>query len=201
MATEVQTDGTFGSTWPRIMIITVTAGNSLVVIISQGQTATFSVSDNLNGAYTEAIQHTSDGKTVGIFYRHNCAGGSITISANSDQSGNGQAITFEINGIAGAPVDDFKDNVSTISHVSSQTALSGAGFGICSICQAIDVAHTAGSGWTARDGTAEFAWAQRRTGTMTSNQGDFTTDSATNSVAAMAIFSNTPTGGYLLVRN
>lgn len=196
MASVIQTDGISGTVWPNSPILTVTVGNSLIVAFiqdSDSALASFSVSDDLNGAYGSADNSAHDagvGKSIAIFKKHNIVAGLTTISIQGLNGTFGQGIVFEVSGLANAAARAIGSqvNASGTSHFSAAAALSATGFVLCGIGEASNVAHTPGTGYTNRDGQFARDWAQYKTGAI-NDRGDFSTGSAVTSLAIMAIYS------------
>ncbi|HTZ87139.1 MAG TPA: hypothetical protein VMB05_10780 [Solirubrobacteraceae bacterium] len=105
----------------------VTAGDLLV-----GQfrtTGTTSVSDSVNGAWTKAVETTSEGVTHSIWYRANSAAGKPTVTVSAGATGSIRAILGEYSGLAksGALDQTACNQGKTTAVTTGATASVGAG--------------------------------------------------------------------------
>jgi hypothetical protein len=85
--------------------LTGTAAGSLIVVgfsaFGAGGPPTCSVSDNVNGAYSQAFQQGEGGdQSTGVFYFPNNAGGSLTISLTRSPSDDAAVYAHEFAGVA-----------------------------------------------------------------------------------------------------
>ena len=169
----------------------VTGGNAVVVIVAVGSTAsTIAASDATNGTYDVTVSADDGAEMSATRSKRNLTGGFSTVSVTSSVTGNGVVFMFEVSGLdtgAAPSTGSIENGSGSTSHVSSASGLSGTGFSVCGAMLNTIVA-TEGTGWTplASPSTARFC--QYRTGTVSNNDGPFTTASGTGSIAVMAVF-------------
>ncbi len=81
---------------------------------------TTSVSDSVNGSWTEAVQTTSEGVTHSIWYRQNASAGKTTVTVSGETSGSLRAVLGEYSGAAmSGALDQTSCNQGTSTSVTT----------------------------------------------------------------------------------
>ncbi len=92
-------------------------------------TGTTSVSDSVNGSWTEAVQTTSEGVVHSVWYRQNAAAGKTTVTVSGASSGSLRVVLGEYSGVAtSGALDQTSCNQGTSTSVTTgATASVGSG--------------------------------------------------------------------------
>lgn len=160
----------------------VTAGNTLVVYVALHNVATrtFTVSDNVDGAWTGGeIVSTNPYLGAALFWKANHTGGAVTITVTHGlASSSFYAGASEFSGFGTTPVEDASDSlaesVATDNHTCSASGITSANecIAVCAcVLNSIVTSTAAGSGYTEHtDGSTGgtrilFQWQRFASGT------------------------------------
>ncbi len=99
----------------------VTAGNFKVVIVSkQSLSSTLTVSDNLDGSYTQDLVLSAASDTTGIFSKANATGGATTVTFTGSGS---NALLVDILEFSGVVLSSPTDQTGSASHGTNSATL------------------------------------------------------------------------------
>lgn len=190
----------------------VSAGSLLIMAIRVGADKVFTVSDDVNGAWSTAVTRVlaSHGE-VGIFYFPNAAGGTTTVSVSLD--GGATSIRWSIHEYSGAATASVVDQTATAdgtlaaSNDGPDVTTTSDGQLLFAVVgsNALDT-FTAGTGWALQSEVPAAPGTRMFTQDRVSDTGTYSADFASAGtsgqtwVAAVATFKAATGGGGSILR-
>lgn len=181
----------------NVNVAALTPGNAVIVMVEMMNGTNISgttVSHSGDGNYTQ--RKVTAPTTLGsiIFDKFNVSGGQtvVTITPDAAMTSYRYAV-FEVSGLdsGGTIQTDDVLNSAVSSHICASPGMSGTGFAVSGGVFSVAQISTEGSGWTRYTppgATSAGGFIQARVGTLSSNQGPYTTGASTNSQCAMAFY-------------
>lgn len=183
----------------------VTGGNRVVCVAvfgaSEPDLADLSCSDATNGTYTDDVVNSDAFTTTFIASKCGVTGGFTDVTfTNTGTTGNGYVSVYEVSGTGCSTAQTgSQDNTSDTNHECASSGLSGTGAAFCGCQLGTGNAPAAAGSWTEYASGDDSRFFQYQYGTLSSDQGPFTTTAADSGAAAMVFYPDEGNGARLLL--